>query len=118
MKLSLTKKLYGAAGVLLAVLVVVSALSYFSQRSLLKGYQALAEQDGAQMEASMEAINQLGLSVEAYKNYLIRGDDKYAQQFRESVKTIGEALAKYETLVDSEEERTVYTNGKTAFDGY
>jgi methyl-accepting chemotaxis protein len=93
-------------------------LSVFSQRSLVKGDKELAEGDGAQMEHSMEAINQLGQAVKASKNYLIRGDDKSIQQFKEHVNNMHDALELFNKGVDSDIERTVYENAKKAFDEF
>ena len=118
MKLSLSQKLYGAIGILAGVLIILSLMSYFSQRSLVKGYKELAETDGAQMENSMEAVNQLGQAAKAYKNHLIRGDDKSAQQMKDHVQKVRESLDVFQKMIDSDLERTVYENAKRAFDDY
>ncbi len=118
MRYTLSKKLYGAGGILVLALVVVSLFSWFSQRSLMNNYQALADGDGAQMEAAMEAINQLGNASFAYKNYLIRGEDKFIGQFREHIKASGAEIAKYEKLADSDIERNLHETAKKAFGDY
>jgi methyl-accepting chemotaxis protein len=118
MKMTLAKKLYGAAGVVVVVLVIVSALSWFSQRRLLNGYTELAEQDGAQMEATMAAANELGQAVQAFKNLLIRGDDKYAKQFGEHIKLMGDHIEQFGKRTKNDTEKEVYSNAKKAFDDY
>jgi methyl-accepting chemotaxis protein len=118
MKMTLSKKLYGSTGIILGALVLVSALSYLTNHSLITGYRRLADEDGAQMQAGIEAENELGLAVQAQKDYLIRGDEKYVKEFREVVAKIRDNMVTFEKLIESEEERTVYDNAKTAFDKY
>ncbi len=118
MKITLSKKLYGAVGVVLVAMIVISAMSYFTNRSLIKGYQQLSNEDGVQMQVSVHAENELGLSVQAFKDYLLRGDDKYANDFRENIGKIRDDMAVFEKLVESEEERTVLGNAKEAFAKY
>jgi methyl-accepting chemotaxis protein len=118
MKMTLAKKLYGAAGVVVVVLVIVSALSWFNQRRLLNGYTELAEQDGAQMEATMAASNELGQAIQAFKNYLVRAEDKYVTQFAERIKLVGDHIEKYGKLAKTDTANEVYSNAKKAFDGY
>ncbi len=118
MKLSLSKKLYGAVGILLAALVIVTVISYIANTRLINGYKALSDEDGAQMQAAATAEVDLGLCVQEFKNHLIRGDEKYAAGFRKSIEKIGAALSKYEKLMGKGTEETVLNNAKTALDKY
>jgi methyl-accepting chemotaxis protein len=118
MKLTLSKKLYGAAGVVLVGLIIVAALSFITNRSLVNGYKSLANEDGVQVQASVNAENELGIAVQAYKNYLIRGDEKYLKDFKESNDKIKEALKTFEKLVESDEEKNVLQAASEAFDKY
>jgi methyl-accepting chemotaxis protein len=70
------------------------------------------------MENSMEAINQLGQAVQAYKDYLIRGDDRYANKFKEYIKSMSDALDEFNKSIDTDLERTVFDNAKKAFSDY
>jgi methyl-accepting chemotaxis protein len=118
MRMTLSKKLYGLAGIVLLALVIVSGMSLFGQWMLINGYKTLADVDGAKMEASKEAANQLGQAVQAYKTYLIRGEDRYAKEFRERMKLTGDELEKFAKLVKNETEKEVYANAKDAFNAY
>lgn len=118
MKMSLSKKLYGAAAACLAALVCVAVMSFVSNRILVNGYKTLSESAGAQKDLSLDAENELGIAVQGYKNFLIRGDEKYAKQFREHVRQMAEDLTKFEKLASTEEERNVYDNAKHVFDDY
>ncbi|HUJ18052.1 MAG TPA: methyl-accepting chemotaxis protein, partial [Nitrospirota bacterium] len=118
MKMSLSKKLYGSAGVMILALMIVSVLSALGQRSLIKGYKSLSDDDGAQMQASMESVNRLGQAVQAFKSFTIRGDDKYAKEFREHVQVMGDKIEIFHKLVKDDVERNLYENAKAAFDAY
>lgn len=118
MRISLSKKLYGSVGIVLVALVIVSGMSFLTQRSLMAGYATLADEDGAQMQASTNAANELGLAETAYKNFLIRGDEKYIPEFRDDVKRVKDGIDLFQALSKSEEERTAYNNARAAFAPY
>jgi len=118
MRMSLSKKLYGAIGIVLVALAIVSGMSFFTQRSLLSDYENLSNKDGVQMQSSMNAQNELGLSVRAYKNYAIRGDEKYIQDFRDDVKRINDGIELFQTVSIGEEERAAYNKAKAGFAVY
>ncbi len=118
MKLTLSKKLYGTTGIVLAALVIVSALSYFTNYSLINGYKRLAAEDGAQVQASILAEGELGLAVQAYKDYLIRGDEKYVAGFRDSVRRVGDNITLFGTFSEGVEEQAILAKAKKAFSEY
>ena len=118
MKMTLSKKLYGASGVVLIALIMVAAMSFFTNRNLISGYQRLSNEDGTQMEAGINAENELGISVQAFKDFLIRGDDKYIKDFRESTAKINDALKVFENLVRSDEEKNVLNTAREAYNKY
>ena len=118
MKMTVSKKLYGAVGVLVVMLIIISALSYLGQRSLINGYKSLADNDVVQKDLSMDAENELGIAVQAFKNYLLRGEEKYIKGFKEHTEKIGDDIAAYGTRANTEEERTVLDNAKQSFDAY
>jgi methyl-accepting chemotaxis protein len=70
------------------------------------------------MNAAIHAENELGLAVQAYNNLLLRGDDKYTNNFRESVAKIQEDMVLFEKFVEGEIDRTVLNNAKEAFQNY
>ncbi len=109
MKMSLSKKLYGLTGILLAILVIVSLTAFFSLRSITHEYHEMAETDVKQSEASMDSQVQLGLAVQSFKNLLIRGDEKYIKEFDEHVKKIEASLVVYEKVSDKAEMPLVET---------
>jgi methyl-accepting chemotaxis protein len=118
MRMSLSKKLYGAIGIVLVSLVIVSGMSFFTQRYLLSEYENVANKDGAQMQSSMNAQNELGLSVRAYKNYVVRGDEKYIQEFRDDVKRVKDGIEIFQKLAIGEEEKAAFNNANASVAAY
>jgi methyl-accepting chemotaxis protein len=118
MKMTLSKKLYGLAGVLLVAMVLVSGMSYLTHVNLVKGYKVLAEEDGAQMEAAMEAGIKLGEAVQAFKNYVLRGDQKYVQEFQEYAKKTGEQIEIFSKWANGEQEKNAVKEARQAFNEY
>jgi methyl-accepting chemotaxis protein len=98
MKLTLSKKLYGIIGIVLAVMVGLSLTSFVMQKNLVKEFEELQNHDGTQLRVALEASVQLGFAIQSSKNYLVRKDDKYVQEFqtytaeiRKRIKTFQEA---------------------------
>jgi methyl-accepting chemotaxis protein len=118
MKMSLSKKLYGAAAVCLSALICVAVMSFVSNRVLVNGHKALAESAGAQKDLSLDAENELGIAIQGYKNFLIRGDEKYVKQFNEHIQILGNDLAKYENLASGVEGQNAHDSAKQAFNQY
>ncbi len=117
-RMPLSLKLYGAVFIVLGALAVVSGLSYVSQSILLGGYKSLAETDGAALDASKNAENELGLAVQAYKDYIIHGGRKNIYDFKDDTKAIGGALSKFKKLVKSKPEQDAYSEAKDAYSQY
>jgi len=118
MKITLSKKLYGLIGSSFMVLTIISLLAFFSTRSLIAKYHNLAEEDGVQKEFSMEAANQLGLAIQAFKNKLIRGDQESEKKFTDAIGLIEEQLNGYESLSDGTEESKLVGDARKALDHY
>lgn len=118
MKLSLSMKLYGVTGVVLIILAAVAMMSFFMQRSLANGYEGLIQNEGAQVEISAEAQVFLGQSVRAWKNFLIREEAVYPDNFRKAIAGIEEEIRKYESLADHQEERDAVKGARQALGTY
>ena len=117
-RMPLAMKLYGAVFTVLGSLVLVWGLSYLSQSVLLGGYKTLAESDGAALSASQNAENELGLSVQAYKEFIIHGNRKFVYDFKDHSKAIGGALEIFKKLVKTGPEKSAYSEAKDAFSQY
>jgi hypothetical protein len=69
MNLSLSKKLYGAIIVLVAALIITSAISLYSNHSLISGYKALADKDADGKEFVKERIELAKTRGKGWQNY-------------------------------------------------
>jgi methyl-accepting chemotaxis protein len=114
MKLTLSKKMYGIVGILLVFLVAGTVLGYVSLEYATKSYTGLVKDDVAQLQAGMEAQVQYGLAVRAFKNYLIRRETKYIDEFNKAVADMKGEFTKYEALSDTEAERAEVRKGREA----
>jgi methyl-accepting chemotaxis protein len=112
MKITLSSKLYGLTGILLAILSIIATAGYVGQNRVETLMDDILHGDVAQQNAAMEAKENLGLAVQAAKNHVIRGDEKYVERFRDIMKKIGENIATYEKLADGAEERELAKKAK------
>ena len=103
--MSIARKLTIMAVVALASLVLLSVIGWSTARSIENGYEDLLVSDYRQLETIYEALDHLGLAVQAYKNLLIRGETKYINEFREQTEAIDTDLKEYEKVADESERR-------------
>ncbi len=118
MKLSLARKLYGIVGFILIVLAGISLASYLMMHTLVAGFENLDKEHGAQVTLGLQAADDLGQAVQAYKNYLLRRDDKYVEEFRTSVTRIRQRLDNWEKLAEDDEARALVRKCSSALDPY
>jgi len=103
MKLTLSHKLFGVAGISVIALIAIAAISYSANSVMISGYQDMEDTDGTQLRTALHAENELGLAVQAYKNFVLRGDDTYVEEFRKSITEIRTDLSTYEKLSEGDE---------------
>ena len=103
--MSIAKKLTIMAGVALASLLLLSIIGWSTARTIETGYEDLLANDFHQTESVYEALNHLGIAVQAFKNHLIRGDSKYLGEFQEQTEAIATNLKEYENVADESERR-------------
>lgn len=118
MRLSLARKLYGIVGFILLVLAGISVASYLMTHTLVAGFESLDKEHGAQVTLGLQAADDLGQAVQVYKNYLLRRDDKYVEEFRISVTRIRQRLDDWENLAEDDEERALVKKCSGALDPY
>ena len=116
-KLTLSNKLYGLSGGILAIMLVMILLSLVGLTYISRGMEGLND-DAAQREASMEAQVQLGIAVELYKSYLIHGDAALINRFHDQAKKIGDALDRYAGAAENDDEKTAATNARQILETY
>ncbi len=118
MRLSVSRKLIGVVGCLMLVFLAVTLIFYFSMGNIFKGFDQVSRVVGGQSEAAMEAKIQLQYAVHEYKNYLLRGKEKYRTSWYQHLNKLKEALKRYEGLVDEEEEGALVKEAMTRFAAY
>ncbi|RMG01135.1 MAG: methyl-accepting chemotaxis protein, partial [Nitrospirae bacterium] len=118
MKINLKTKLFGLVGFMVFVLVGTGAIFIFMQNRMFEGFNGLAEGPGVQQQASMEALIGLGNAVHAFKNYLLRKDDKYVERFNKAVNAMKENVNTYRKLSVTDEERALADRVVPLIDDY
>ncbi len=116
--MTLSKKLYGIVGLVLLLLVVVAGMSYWMQASTVSGYDHLLKEDIAQLEYGMQGSIGLAEAVQAFKNYNIRRDEKYREEFKKHIEEIRQNIKKYADLTDGEEETKLAKDAGMRVDEY
>ena len=118
MKLTLSKKMYGVAGMMMVVILGISIASFAIIKNIMAGYDEMLKRNVAQVEHGMDGQIALGDAIHAFKDYVLRQDPKYITMFRDSMAKIRENAKKYEDLADSAEEKELVRQAYTAADAY
>ncbi|MBF0507067.1 MAG: methyl-accepting chemotaxis protein [Nitrospirae bacterium] len=118
MQLSLAKKLYGTVGIILALLLIVAVVAFFTDRTLVNGYKQLQSTEVAQANAAKEAGIQLGFAVRSLKNQVIRKDTQSADEFKKAADSIKSQLNKFDGLAGNNEEKEAAKKAKDTFSAF
>jgi methyl-accepting chemotaxis protein len=113
MTLSLPKKLYGLTGILLACMVFIAVITDMSQQSVLKDYKEMLSINMGQELATTDALLNLQLAVQAYKNHNIRGDQATVDKYHEIVQEIGNCIDRFEMTAQTDPEREMAAKART-----
>ncbi len=103
MSLSISQKLKGLIGFLIAILVIGTVVGYWGVSYTIQSYHDLLSRNVEQAKAGMQAQVSYGLSVRAFKNYLVRKDPKYIDEFNKALADVKEQMKKYESLAETQE---------------
>ncbi|MBI5849259.1 MAG: methyl-accepting chemotaxis protein [Nitrospirae bacterium] len=104
MKMTLAKKMYGVAGLMMVMILAIAIGAFFVAQNVANEYDHVIKTDLAQLEYGMDAQMHLGEGVQAFKNYVLRRDDKYSKEFDAMMKEIKDNIDKYAKLSDGAEE--------------
>jgi methyl-accepting chemotaxis protein len=118
MKLSLPMKLYGITGIILAFLVIVSVITDYSQQLVQKNYKEILAINTGQQLATSDALLNLQLAVQAYKNHTIRGDQGTVDKYHEIVQEIGSCIDRFEMTSQTNEELELATKARAELAQY
>ncbi len=75
------------AGLTVLGLAAVTALSLYGVNRQVAETETIVQVDAAQVDVALKSQVSLAEAVRAYKNYLVRKDDKHVTGFRESIGT-------------------------------
>jgi methyl-accepting chemotaxis protein len=104
-KMSLSKKLYGVTVIILATLVIISAITYFTQDSVDNEYREILAINMGQRMATTDALEELGRATQAFRNHLIRGDDATVKAYHEITAQIGDCIDRFDMTSQTDAER-------------
>lgn len=105
MRLTLSNKMYGITGSLLAALVLVSAITYISQESIQARYKETRMANAEQLLAISGANEQLDRAALAYHAFLLHGDPDAVRMFHTASGAISECIDRYARASGSDAER-------------
>ena len=117
MKFSLSRKLYGLTGGILAIMIVLIALSFAGLTYSARNERGLGE-NVEQREAGMDSMIELGFAVELYKGYLIHNDQALVQQFHERTKKIKDRVEAYQKRSTDDAEKAAVVSALEILDTY
>ncbi|MBI5634163.1 MAG: methyl-accepting chemotaxis protein [Nitrospirae bacterium] len=118
MKMTLAKKMYGVAGLMMAVILGISVAAFFVARNVGNAYDEVIKGDFKQLEYSMDAQIQLGNAIHYFKNFILRRDDKYAAEFKKAIEEIRKKVREYGKLSDGAEETAAVKKAEEVLDDY
>lgn len=105
MKISLSGKLYAMAGIMTVLVIVGAITGYFGITYAINSFSELVNNEEEQVRSALKSQVHYGMAVRAFKNYLIRKDAKYAQEFDQATAAMTAQLDIYARLADNSEER-------------
>lgn len=105
MRMTLSLKLYTISALTVVGLALVTALSLYIINHQVNASEAMVQGDAAQVDFAMKSQVNLAEAVRAYKNYLIRKDDKQVAIFHESVTALEKNIGEFARLANAAEEK-------------
>ncbi len=118
MKLTVPQKLYGLVAMLLIVVMIVAGTSYMISSSLINESHAIAQTDGMKMQNAMMARLHLQYAIHWFKNYLLRGQEKYVTRYNTSVDEMKKSIEAYTALAGDKEEQELAKTAMASFTAY
>ena len=105
MRIKLSTKLYSISALAMLGIVFATGMSVYVTGQQKKAFKRMEQGNFAQINHALSAQVSLSEAVRAYKNYLVRKDEKQVGIFKEQLKNLEASLADYEKVVDSDQER-------------
>jgi len=118
MRIKLSTKLYSISGLSVFGLVFITAISAYVIDQQNKAVVHLQQTESAQLNDALDAKISLAEAVRAYKNYLIRKDEKQVRLFKEQIEKLEGSLKDLERLADSEQEKSEVARARQELNKY
>ncbi len=110
--MTISKKMYGLVGVLVVVIVFGTFGALMIQRHLVAEYESLSKVEYALVDSAAQARYATELSVREMKNFIIRREDKWADEFRKAIAGARKHLDKYAQSAQTSEEKKMAEEAK------
>jgi len=106
MRIKLSTKLYSISGLSVFGLCFITAISAYVINQQNKAAVQIEQTESAQLNDALKAKISLAEAVRAYKNYLIRKDEKQVRLFKEQISKLEGLLSDFEKLADTAQEKS------------
>ncbi len=118
MRIKVSTKLYSMPALAVLGFVLITGISVYSVNHQAKSTGQMAHGDAAQVTCAFRARLCLAEAVRAYKNYLIRKDEKQITVFKEQLQKLEMHLDEYEKLADTNQEKLIAAQARHELDNY
>jgi methyl-accepting chemotaxis protein len=118
MRIKISTKLNSIVIFAVLGLVTVAGISLYSTNQQQNATGKMALEDTAQVTLALQCRINLSEAVRAYKNYLIRKDDRQLAIFKEQTGKLEETFTAFEGIGVTDEERLVLSDAKVKLQNY
>ncbi len=118
MKMKFSAKLWSLVGGIMLIFLVLLVFSLVTMNGLVKGFDHLSEKTQVRMVSALHAEAALQYAIHEFKNFLLRGKQKYRDAWQRHVENIKKALSDYEKVAESQEDLTMLDEVKQRLADY
>lgn len=118
MRIKITTKLNSIVLCAVLGLAAVTGISLYSTNHQRNANEQMAREDAAQVSLALQGQLHLSEAVRAYKNYLIRKDNRHVALFKEQTGKLEETLTAFDKIGVSDEERQALSDAKDKLHNY
>ena len=118
MRIKITTKLNSIVLSAVLGLAVVAGISMYSTNLQRQTSEQMAQEDAAQVSLAVQGQLHLSEAVRAYKNYLIRKDNRQIALFKEQAGKLEETFIAFEKIGVTDDERLALSDAKDKLQNY
>ncbi len=104
MKMKFSAKLWSLVGGIMLIFLFLLVFSLITMDGLVKGFDHLSEKAQVRMVSALHAETELQYAIHEFKNFLLRGKQKYRDAWQRHVANIKNALSDYEKVAETEQD--------------